>query len=544
MTAKVLIPVVGLLIVIFTAVAAVVLIARGDQSSIAMPPPTYVDVTTSSGVEHTYDGDWTFYVGGGVASFDCNDDELPDLYFAGGANQSQLFVNASEVGERLAFTDATTDATALDSVTGAYPVDVDSDGIVDLVVLRNGPNMMLRGLGSCEFEPANDRWGIDPGDAWTTAFSATWEGDAGWPTLAFGNYVQLDEDGLQNGDCYDNVLMRPNGSGYGDPIALSPGWCSLSMLFSDWSRTGQRDLRVSNDRHYYRDGEEQLWRLARDVEPSLYTESDGWNNLQIWGMGIASQDTTGDAYPEIFLTSQADNKLQTLAEDSSSPNYKDIAIRSGVTAHRPFVGGDVMPSTAWHPEFEDVNNDGYMDLYISKGNVDSDPGFAAADPNNLFIGQIDGTFVEGAESAGIVTFSKSRGAVLVDLNLDGWLDLVEVNREENVRLWRNEGAGTRTSGAEGNWIGITLAQDGGNPDAVGAWIEVKRGDHVIRREVTVGGGHVSGEHGPMHFGLGPSRSAEIRVTWPDGSATEWMPVDADGFVTVTRGESSPKRWVP
>ena len=47
--------------------------------------------------------------------------------------------------------------------------------------------------------------------------------------------------------------------------------------------------------------------------PALYTDKEGWKLLRIWGMGIASYDLNGDGYPEYFLTSMADNKLQTLA---------------------------------------------------------------------------------------------------------------------------------------------------------------------------------------------------------------------------------------
>ena len=46
-------------------------------------------------------------------------------------------------------------------------------------------------------------------------------------------------------------------------------------------------------------------------------------------MGIASQDLTGDAYPEVYLTSQGDNKLQTLADGAARPTYEDIALRRG-----------------------------------------------------------------------------------------------------------------------------------------------------------------------------------------------------------------------
>ena len=66
--------------------------------------------------------------------------------------------------------------TDLTAVTGAYPLDVDSDGHTDLAVLRVGEDVVLRGLGDCRFERANEALGLDGGDTWTVAFSATWEG--------------------------------------------------------------------------------------------------------------------------------------------------------------------------------------------------------------------------------------------------------------------------------------------------------------------------------------------------------------------------------
>ena len=65
--------------------------------------------------------------------------------------------------------------TDLTAVTGAYPLDVDSDGHTDLAVLRVGEDVLLRGLGDCRFERANEALGFDGGDSWTVGFSATWE---------------------------------------------------------------------------------------------------------------------------------------------------------------------------------------------------------------------------------------------------------------------------------------------------------------------------------------------------------------------------------
>jgi hypothetical protein len=262
-------------------------------------------------------------------------------------------------------------------------------------------------------------------------------------------------------------------------------------------------------------------------------------------MGIASQDVNGDGIPEVFLTSQGDNKLQMLDAGSTTPSFHDIALKSGVTTQRPYAGGDVLPSTAWHPEFGDVNNDGFPDLLVTKGNVDGELDSAMKDPSDLMIGTADGTFTEGAQAAGIVRYEKSRGAAVVDLNMDGQLDLVVVDRNSNIQLWRNAGSGDASKQVPmGHWLSIALQQTAPNVDAIGAWLEVKVGNRTITREITVGGGHVSGELGWLHTGLGSATEAQVRVTWPGGEVGPWTTVGADQFVTITKGAASPVVWTP
>jgi len=524
------------------------LVLRGGSATptIALDAPRFVDEAAAAGLVHTYDGDSRFWVGGGLATFDCDDDGRPELYLAGGSSPAALFRNESTIGGPLRFSALPDPATDLADVTGAYPLDIDGDGRTDLAVLRAGENVLLRGLGGCRFERANEEWGFDGGSGRTMAFSATWEGSLSLPTIAIGAYIALDAIGAPQPPCPDNQLFRPaSGEGeYAAPVALAPGYCPLSMLFSDWSRSGRRDLRVTNDRQYYTDGQEQLWRIADGEPPEPFTDADGWVSMQIFGMGIASQDLTGDGRPEVYLTSQGDNKLQTLLAGPEQPTYRDIALRRGVTAAQPFTGGEALPSTAWHPEFADVNNDGFVDLFVSKGNVSEQVGYATRDPSELLLGGPDGTFRQGADAAGIVSFERGRGASLADLNLDGLLDLVVVNLGAPVGLWRNVGSGDDTqSRAMGTWVALRPQQPGPNREAVGSWIEVRVGETTLQREITVGGGHASGALGWIHFGLGAAERAEVRVTWPDGEVGPWQEVEANGFARIERGgEVVP--WTP
>jgi hypothetical protein len=529
------------------ALAASAVIARLTPASppIAAGPPRFVEEAESAGLRHTYDGGFIHFVGGGVATFDCDHDGRQDLYLAGGSQPASLFRNLSAVGGALLFAQLPSPATDLTDVTGAYPLDVDGDAEADLAILRVGPNVLLRGRGDCTFADATEQWGYDGGDAWTASFSATWEATDSFPTLAFGNYLIRASVEDRSYVCDDNELVRPSAGSpsYGPPITLKPGWCALSMLFSDWDRSGRRDLRVSNDRHYNRDGIEQLWRVEPGGAPEPWTADEGWQPMRIWGMGIASHDLTGDGYPEVYLTSQADNKLQTLADGPSAPRYRDIAIERHATAHKPFAGGDTLPSTAWHAQFEDVNNDGFTDLFVAKGNVEAQSGYAMKDPSNLLIGQPDGSFVEGAVDAGIMSFTRARGAGLADLNLDGMLDLVIVNRRQNVSLWRNVGSGADGSAEPmGSWLALRITQPGANRDAIGAWIEVEIEGRVVRRELTIGGGHASGQLGWTHFGLGTADDARVRVQWPDGELGPWLEVDANRFVVVRREDASAQPW--
>ena len=144
----------------------------------------------------------------------------------------------------------------------------------------------------------------------------------------------------------------------------------------------------------------------------------------------------------------------------------------------------------------------------------------------------------------IVDFGVARGGALVDLDLDGRLDLVQVLRHDDARIWHNTGPADASPEAT-HWLGVDLDQDGPNHDAIGAWVAVRNGERILtEREVTVGGGHASGTHGPLHIGLGPATTPEVRVTWPDGDVGPWQPVEPDGYVTIRRGSTEVDRWGP
>jgi hypothetical protein len=225
-----------------------------------------------------------------------------------------------------------------------------------------------------------------------------------------------------------------------------------------------------------------------------------------------------------MLTSMGDQVLHL--NDEGQITRADYA--SGTTAHRPHIGDEGRPSTGWHAEFGDIDNDGLQDLFIAKGNVDQMPSNAIRDPNNLLMQRPDGVFSEASVEAGVATTERSRGAALADFDQDGRLDLVVINRRAPIELWLNR------SEASGNWATVDLRQDSGNRFAIGAWLEIERDGGSEWRERTIGGGHVSGSLLPIHIGLGQAASVRVRVWWPDGQASDWQWVGASERAILTR----------
>ena len=472
-------------VAVVVAVAAIVVIGGGfavsrlaTPSSTALGPPRFVDETAGSGVDHTYTGDFPYSVGGGVAVLDCDGDGRPDLYLAGGERPGRPVPQRQPGRRRAAVRDGrTTRRPTSPASTGAYPLDVDGDGTVDLAVLRNGENVLLRGLGDCRFERANETWGFDGGDAITTAFSATWEGpatpaDAGLRQLRQPTPTPQDPDHL----CADNELIRPAAGGrrYDAPIPLTPSWCTLSMLFSDWDRSGpagpagqQRPPLLQRPER--RPGAALADRAGRGAAPvhgrrrldAGPDPGDGHRQLR---------RRPATATPTSYLTSQGRTCSRLSPADRRS--RPTATWRSSAASPRP--GRRPAATRCRRPpgtrSSRTSTTTASSTCSSRRATSTSSPTTRAGPAQPASSASPTARSPRCAEAAGILDFERGRGAALADLNLDGLLDLVEVNlrRAGPALAERRRRAAPRRRRRWATGSALRLAQPGPNRDAIGA----------------------------------------------------------------------------
>jgi hypothetical protein len=141
-----------------------------------------------------------------------------------------------------------------------------------------------------------------------------------------------------------------------------------------------------------------------------------------------------------------------------------------------------------------------------------------------------GQFRDEGPAMGVADPGVGRGALLVDLNGDGWLDLVKRSLNEPTPMYLSN------CGDEA-WVTVSLRAPSPNTHAVGATVRVISGESVHTRWIQAGSASMYAGHPPMaHVGLGMVDTVDaIEVVWPDGAVSRVEGVAARQHLTLTRG---------
>jgi enediyne biosynthesis protein E4 len=475
------------------------------------------------------------YTGGGAAVADFNGDGTPDLYLPSAGDS--LLLLSDGAGAWIDGSAGLPPSEGEDLGIGGVAADADGDGDLDLYTLvLHGQNRLLDNDGSGGFTDITADAGLASGDDDTT--HATFadvdgDGDLDLVTANHNEGPHLGQD-IVTGDfepAHDNRLFLSDGhGGFVDhtadlPAAFRSGYGFVAVV-EDFDQDGQDELLSVNDFGPFHEPNSVARR--QDEAWTVDTELRGLD-IAAYGMGAAVGDINGDGLPDLLITSWGE---LVLLESTGDGGW----VRSG--ASRSLWMGEGQ-SMAWGANFADMDNDGDLDAAVAMGPLVMPDDIAEEllevlglptehdQPDALFIQGEDGLFVDRAAAWGVADTGVGRGVLPVDLDGDGWLDLLHCDLDGDAVIHR-------ARCGEASALQVELRQAGPNPFAVGARLTAETASGTQHARIRAGGtGHAMGGPPEAHFGLGDADTVGLRIVWPDGEVDTFKGVSA-GRVRIWR----------
>jgi len=523
--------------------------------------PWFEDRADASGVDfiHQSGHQTEFYspeiVAGGLALLDVDGDGLLDIYLV---QSGQIRATADEgPGNQLyhnrgdgSFEDWTASSGADDRGygMGAASGDFDNDGVMDIYVTNVGPNVLFKGNGDGTFIDVTEKAGVGDSGFGSSAAFVDFDHD-GDLDLYVANYLDWSVEterecansagqrdycapGVYNAPSID-VLYRNRGDGTFEDITEAAGIAAafgtgLGVACGDFTGNGWEDVFVANDGR-----PDQLWvnlgtGKFEDRGLRLGCALDN-NGVAKAGMGVAAADIDDDGDLDL-LVSNLRRESDSLFINQGT-HFQDATAVSGLgLIGRAFTRF----GTGW----ADFDNDGVLDLYQANGRVvtdvdghrSSDP---FAEPNLVYRGIRGGRFEELAQRGGTenALIHTSRGAAFGDLDNDGGIDVVVMNRDGAPYLLYN------TVGGAGHWLTVRVLDDHGR-DAIGASVTIELDGRRVRRDVRTAYSYCAASDPRVHFGLGARTSVpKLVVRWVDGLETTHPVPGVDRILEIRRAGS-------
>ena len=500
--------------------------------------------------------------GTGVAIFDYDNDGWPDIFVVNGTTLDPLRGGAAPTNHLYhnnhdgTFSDVTEKAGLTHSGwgQGVCVGDYDNDGNEDLFVTYYGKNVLYHNNGNGAFTDVSDKARVAcAGKAWSTGCA----------------FVDYDRDGKLD-------LFVATYVDFDLKTAPAPGERGTCMWKGVPVMCGPRGLPWGKNMLYHNKGDGTFEEVTGKAK---IDQTNGH-----YGFSVSTLDFDDDGWPDIYVA--CDSTPSILYRNNHDGTFTDVAVTAGAAFNEDGKEQAGMGST-----IGDYNGDGRLDIF--KTNFSDDTA-------TLYRNNGDGTFDDVTFAAGLGLYTKylGWGTMFIDVDNDGWPDLLLVNghvypevdsqhlgsdyREPRI-LYHNKGNGTFedisssagpgvTAAASGrglaigdlwndgrqsavisnmsapvsllvnqirsanHWIAFKTSGTKSNRDGIGAKVRVKFEDRIHVDEVRSGSSYISNSDIRVHFGLGPATKVDwVEVRWPSGLTERFSSVRIDAINTLKEG---------
>ncbi len=545
---------------------------------------------TMNGLSYEY-----YYNGGGVAIGDLNNDNLPDIFFTASVSPNKLYINKGG----LKFDDVTKEAQIIDTpswTTGVSMADVNADGLLDIYVSRSGKlnkeqrtNKLFINQGNNEnnvpqFKEMSEDYGLDDESYSTQSLFFDFDKDGDLDMFLLNHNVSTRRfDGFDRNkriDLIGDKLYRNDNGKFVD-VSVKAGingneiGYGLGVAAGDLNNDGWPDLYVSNDYDEY----DYLYINNQDGTFSERSK-EYLKHISFYSMGVDIADYNNDGLLDIFsvdmvaddnyrikssMSGMAPERFWQAVESGFHHQYMFNSLQrnngNGTFSEIAHLAGISNTDWSWAVLLNDLNNDGFKDLFITNGlkrdfrnndfvkfkerllaknsnnKIDLDslnyrltkfiPPRAAI--NSVFVNNGDLTFNRANKDWGIDIESYSNGASLSDLDNDGDLDIIVNNMDEFAFLYKNN----TNEIEENHFLKIQLKGPKGNTSGIGTKLYLEYNNQTLHHEHYLTRGFQSSMDPTIHFGVGAHDVLDkLKILWPDGKQQIINNIKADKTLVI------------
>ncbi|MCP3919952.1 MAG: CRTAC1 family protein [bacterium] len=546
--------------------ASVLGLLAATVPAIADESPWFEEVGEQAGIDFRHQsgaaGDFRFpeIMGGGVALFDYDGDGDLDLYCvqsgdlsaeAGTNPPNRLFRNNGD----WVFEDVTEAAGVGNTAYGMGVAcgDYDRDGDIDLYVTNVGPNALYQNQGDGTFKDITEksktgdgRWGTSAaftdldGNGFLDLFvvnNLSWTRTIETSCNNYNNERDYCSPNNYNARSTDALFLANSRGGFSNASARAGiqvvSGNGLGIACGDFDLDGDVDVYVANDAT-----ENVLWKNDGKANFTNVALAKGCavngNGTPEAGMGVQFVDVDMDGDLDLFMT-HLRRESNTFYRNNRGRRFSDRTNMTGTNLTS-------LKFTGFGMGFQDFDLDGHLDLFVANGAVQSwkqedrfsdDP---YAEPNHLYRGQ-GGTRFEEVAGAGTAKplIGTSRGAAFGDIDNDGDVDVVYMDRDERVKVLRN------TVERKGNWVGFSVSGvKGGKLSAiVGASVRIQIDGRDIWRDADPAYSYLSSNDPRAHFGVGAAEKVTgILVRFPGGREETYPDAEPGAYHDLRLGRGT------